>query len=67
VSLNELINILKKLTSSKVQSFHRPDRVGDVRDSLADISRAKQQLGYVPDIRIEEGLKYTLDWFRSRK
>jgi UDP-N-acetylglucosamine 4-epimerase len=67
VSLNELISILKKLTGSKVQSFHRPDRVGDVRDSLADISRAKKQLGYSPEIRIEEGLKYTLEWFRNRK
>jgi UDP-N-acetylglucosamine 4-epimerase len=66
VSLNQLIDILKKLTGSNVQSFHRMDRIGDVRDSLADISRAKEELGYVPSIQIEEGLRYTLDWFRNR-
>jgi UDP-N-acetylglucosamine 4-epimerase len=67
ISLNQLIEILKKLTGSTAQSFHRADRIGDVRDSLADISRAREQLGYVPSIHIEEGLKYTLEWFRNLK
>ena len=65
VSLNELIDILKKLTGSNAKSFHRADRIGDVRDSLADISKARKELGYNPTIQIAEGLRITLDWFRS--
>jgi UDP-N-acetylglucosamine 4-epimerase len=65
VSLNTLITHLKKLTGSKVQPFHRPERIGDVRDSLADISKARKELGYEPLIQIEEGLKRTLEWFQE--
>ena len=66
VSLNELIEILKKLTGSKVQQEYRADRPGDVRDSLADISKAQSTLNYQPKIKIEEGLKHTLAWFKSK-
>jgi UDP-N-acetylglucosamine/UDP-N-acetylgalactosamine 4-epimerase len=66
VSLNQLITILKKLTGSGVQPTYREERAGDVRDSLADISRAKSSFDYAPAIRIEEGLKITLDWFRAQ-
>ena len=64
-SLNQLVDILKKLTGSTVQSFHRADRMGDVKDSLADISRARKLLGYDPLISVQEGLKFTLNWFRD--
>ncbi len=65
VSLNELIYILKELCGSKVQAFHRPDRAGDVRDSLADISKAASSFGYFPAVSLKEGLKHTLEWFHS--
>lgn len=65
VSLNKLINVLKELTNSTVQQTYRAERAGDVRDSLADISKAKTVLKYNPEIKIEEGLKYTLDWFSN--
>jgi UDP-N-acetylglucosamine 4-epimerase len=65
VSLNELIAILKKLIGTTVQPFHRPDRPGDVKDSLADISKACRMLGYDPVIKMEEGLTRTLAWFRK--
>jgi UDP-N-acetylglucosamine 4-epimerase len=67
VSLNSLVELLKKLTGSKVQPFHRPERIGDVKDSLADISKARKVLGYEPQIHIEEGLKRTLEWFQQKK
>jgi len=66
VSLNQLILILKKLTGSAVQPFHRPDRPGDVKDSLADISKARKLLLYNPQVKIEEGLVSTLAWFRQK-
>ncbi len=66
VSLNQLIEILKKLIGTKIQQTFRADRPGDVRDSLADISKAQTTLNYQPKIKIEEGLKYTLDWFKKK-
>ncbi len=65
VSLNQLINVLQKLIGSNVKPEYKADRVGDVRDSLADISKAKNNLEYDPQIKIEEGLKYTLEWFKE--
>ncbi len=65
VSLNQLIEILKKLTGASVKQIYREERMGDVRDSLADISKAKTSIGYEPKIKIEEGLKHTLDWFKT--
>ena len=66
VSLNQLIEILKKLTGSSIQQTYRADRPGDVRDSLADISKAQAALNYQPSVKIEEGLKYTLAWFKTK-
>ena len=67
VSINDLIAIIKKLTNSKANAVHREERPGDVRDSLADISKANKFLGYDPKIKFEEGLKITLGWFRGSK
>ena len=44
-----------------------PARPGDVRHSLADIGKAKQLLGYAPDIDVAEGLKRTLAWYRENE
>jgi UDP-N-acetylglucosamine 4-epimerase len=63
VSLNQLIEIIKKLTGSSVKQIYRAERPGDVRDSLADISKAQNLISYKPTVKIEEGLRYTLDWF----
>lgn len=66
VSLNQLVGILKKLIGTNIQQKHRADRPGDVRDSLADISKAQTALNYQPKVKIEEGLKYTLAWFKTK-
>ncbi|CAN5558590.1 SDR family oxidoreductase [soil metagenome] len=66
VSLNKLIDVLKKLIGTNVQQTYRADRPGDVRDPLADISKAKNAINYHPEVKIEEGLKYTLDWFKTK-
>lgn len=44
---------------------HAPERVGEVRDSVADISRAKQLIGYEPITALDEGLATTVDWYTS--
>jgi nucleoside-diphosphate-sugar epimerase len=46
--------------------IHAPPRVGDVRHSLADPTRAKQLFGFDPRIGFREGLLRTFDWYRSR-
>ena len=44
-----------------------PDRAGDVKHSLADISRAEKHLGYKPKVDFEEGLSRTIEWYRNRE
>ncbi|GAA4003648.1 SDR family oxidoreductase [Hymenobacter fastidiosus] len=66
-SLNDLFNILKEEAGSDITPEYGPDRAGDIRDSLADISKANTLLNYQPQIRIREGLQKTLNWFKENQ
>ncbi|PSR55402.1 LPS biosynthesis protein WbpP [Adhaeribacter arboris] len=66
-SLNDLFTILKEEAQSEVNPTYGPERAGDIRDSLADISKARTLLGYDPKIKIKEGLQITLDWFKNNQ
>jgi nucleoside-diphosphate-sugar epimerase len=59
--------ILKKLIGYDGDVKYGPERAGDVKHSLADISRAEQFLGYKPKVDFEEGLSRTVAWYRSRE
>ncbi len=65
VDLLTLLAALNKLLELDVQPIHEPPRVGDVRDSLADISQARRLLGYEPQVGFEEGLRRSIDYYRS--
>jgi UDP-N-acetylglucosamine 4-epimerase len=65
ITINELFNSIRKIVGNDVQPIYREDRPGDVRDSLADISLAKELIGYNPEFGIDEGLKITIDWFKK--
>jgi UDP-glucose 4-epimerase len=65
VTLLDLVNLLNKYLGTKMQPKHEPERLGDVRDSLADISQAKKFLGYDPKIEFEEGLKRSIEYYKS--
>ena len=65
VSLLELLSALNRLLGTDVQPRHEPARVGDVHDSLADITLARQFLGYEPQVGLEEGLRRSIDYYRS--
>ena len=65
ISLNELLRTLCELLGVQTQAVFKEGRAGDVRDSQADISRAKALTGYVPSVGLREGLERTLAWFRS--
>ena len=68
VSLNELLEVLKKITNkSAVQADYQPERIGDVKHSQADNSRAKEWLGYEKLVGLEEGLKQTIAWWKSSR
>jgi UDP-N-acetylglucosamine 4-epimerase len=65
ISVNELYRIIQNIAGSSKAAFHRESRKGDIRNSLADISKAKKLLGYNPSIKTEEGLRITFEWFKS--
>ena len=65
ISINKLFDVLKKIADSTVNAKHRENRPGDIRDSLADISKAKKDLGYNPQVHVEDGLKTTFEWFKK--
>jgi UDP-glucose 4-epimerase len=68
VSINEVLEVLKRLTGrANVSAEYSDPRVGDVRDSLADLTAAKSVLGYRPSVGLEEGLRLTLDWWKTSR
>jgi len=65
VTLNETFKLLQGLTSYKGQPKYGPERGGDIKHSLADISNTEAALGYKLIVNFEEGLKRTVDWYRE--
>lgn len=66
IDLNETFRVLKKLTGYEGNVKYAEERAGDVKHSLADISRAEKALGYKPHIGFEDGLKKTVEWYRTQ-
>jgi UDP-glucose 4-epimerase len=65
VTLNETFKLLQKLTSYSGQPQYCPERGGDIKHSLADISKAEAGLGYKPKVDFEEGLRRTVEWYQK--
>jgi UDP-glucose 4-epimerase len=65
ITLNETVKILRKLTGYQGEVKYGPDRAGDIKHSYADISKAKAAMGYEPLVGFEEGLKRTVEWYRT--
>jgi nucleoside-diphosphate-sugar epimerase len=55
---------MNRIVGTNTTAVYQDERAGDVRDSQADITKARQLLGYVPIVDLEEGLRHTLDWAR---
>ena len=64
-SLLQLFEVLKKEAGSSLNPLHGPDRAGDVKHSLADISKAKALLGYDPSVSVMDGLATTFAWYKN--
>jgi UDP-glucose 4-epimerase len=65
ITLNETLQMLAKILGVEANPQYGPTRAGDVRDSQADITAARRDLGYDPKVGFEEGLRQTVDWYRS--
>jgi nucleoside-diphosphate-sugar epimerase len=65
ISLNELLKTMNRIVGTSIEAIYKEPREGDVRDSQADIGKAKRLLGYQPSVGLEDGLRRTLDWCRA--
>ena len=64
ISLNQLLQTMNRIVGTSIEAIYKEPRDGDVRDSQADISKAKRLLDYTPLVGLEDGLRQTLDWCR---
>jgi nucleoside-diphosphate-sugar epimerase len=65
-TLKDTFRILKKLTGYQGDPRYGSERAGDVKHSRADISNAKKHLGYKPSVDFEQGLKMTVEWYKTQ-
>ncbi len=65
ISLNQLFKTMRHLVGGTVEPTYRDVRPGDVKDSQADITKARRLLGYQPTVSFEDGLQQTIAWYRT--
>jgi nucleoside-diphosphate-sugar epimerase len=65
ISLNHLFQTVRDLVGVNVEPIYAPPRAGDVKDSQADITKARALLGYAPIVGFEQGLGHTVAWYRA--
>lgn len=61
ISLNNLWNIINDIFDVNIEALHRENRDGDIRDSLADISKITERIGYYPTYKLKDGLLQTIE------
>jgi nucleoside-diphosphate-sugar epimerase len=66
IDLNEMFSALKKIIGYRGEVNHGAERAGDVKHSLADLSQAEKCLGYKPQVNFEEGLRRTIEWYKTQ-
>jgi len=64
VTVNEIIGMINRLLGKDVKPIYVPARAGDVKHSLADITAARELIGFEPVILFREGLEKSIDWYR---
>lgn len=65
ITVLDLVNALNRVQGTNVTPTHGPARTGDVRFSLAKIDRIRAELGYEPTVGFEDGLRKTVEWYRT--
>jgi nucleoside-diphosphate-sugar epimerase len=66
ISLNQTLQLLRRISGKQLEAKYEPPRDGDIRDSQADIQSAREFLGYEPAVMFEEGLERTFEWYRAQ-
>jgi UDP-glucose 4-epimerase len=65
ITLNDTVKLLRELTGYSGEVKHGPERAGDIKHSLADITLAGKRLGYAPQVDFREGLRRTVEWYKT--
>jgi len=65
ITLNEVIEIIEEIVGRELEVYYQGVQKGDVRHTLADMTKAKEKLGYKPKVSIQDGLKTEYEWIRS--
>lgn len=65
VTLNQLLDVLRELIGTDVEAIHDQPRAGEIEHSLADLTAAREVLGYAPDVSLRDGLERTVERFRA--
>jgi len=65
ISLNQTLQLLREITGNELQAKYEPPRDGDIRDSQADITLAREALKYDPTVDFPEGLRRTFAWYQE--
>src|SRR5439155_24175202 len=65
ITVNSMLHHITKIMVNDIAPVYAESRAGDIKHSQADITRAKEHLGYEPKISIEEGLRHTTEWYRA--
>jgi nucleoside-diphosphate-sugar epimerase len=66
ITLNQTFEAMKKLTGHQGSPAYAPERSGDIKHSLADVTLAQKQLGYKVLVEFEEGLRRTVEWYKTQ-
>src|SRR3989440_4665040 len=65
ITLNSMLQQINKITGKDIAPIYADNRAGDIKHSQSDITRAKEHLGYEPQVSFEEGLRHTIEWYRK--
>ncbi|MHC1595803.1 MAG: SDR family oxidoreductase [Candidatus Syntropharchaeales archaeon] len=67
ITINELLNTIVDVVGVKLNTLYSEPRAGDIKDSVADISLARRELGYEPAFDLKEGLRLTREWLTNAR
>src|SRR5262249_54796334 len=65
ITVNSMLEQINKIAGTNVTAVHEGTRAGDILHSQADISRAREKMGFEPTTSFETGLRHTIDWYRK--
>jgi UDP-glucose 4-epimerase len=65
ITVNSMLQQINGITGRDISPIYAETRAGDIKHSQADITRAKEHLGYEPKVSFEEGLRHTIEWYRT--